>query len=75
MISLKYDWERDYIDAILETDDEKLAERIAAAESNMRARGGQLNMDDGGTQEERCSLTTALAGLHKLRIERLGHYY
>jgi hypothetical protein len=70
MISLKYDWERGYIDAILETDDDKLATRIAAAELTMLARVDLLNMDHGGTPEERCALTTALVGLHKLRIHQ-----
>jgi hypothetical protein len=75
MISIKYAWENDYVAAILETDNERLAARIAAAESTMLARVDELNMDHGGTPEERESLTTALAGLHKLRIERLDRYH
>jgi hypothetical protein len=75
MISLKYRWEHDYIAAILETDNEKLAKRIAEAESIMLARVDALKAYHEGTPEERDSLATALAGLHKLRIERLGRYH
>ena len=70
MISLKYEWEHDYITAILETDNEKLPERLVAANATINTR--IVEMDSGGTLEERQSLTTARAGLHKLRIERLG---
>jgi hypothetical protein len=74
MIPLKYAWEKDYIAAILETDDQKLAEVVASAESAMLARVDELNMDHGGTPEERESLLTALAGLQTLRSERLGRW-
>ena len=72
MISLKYDWEDEYVAAILETDNARLQERISAAELAIANRVDALNMNHGGTPEERQSLATALAGLHKLRIERLG---
>jgi hypothetical protein len=71
MISLKYDWERAYVDAILETDDSRLPALIASAQSTILARVDQLNMDHGGTPEERTYLATALAGLHTLKRERL----
>jgi len=72
MISLTYDWERAYIDAILETDDEKLTKRIDAAEAKLLARINELNNDHGGNPEELEALVTAMGGLHKMRIERLG---
>lgn len=72
LISLKYDWEHDYLAAILETDDEKLKDMVARAESTLLARVDQLNTDRGGSSEERSSLTTALSGLRKLRSERLS---
>ena len=71
MISLKYDWEHEYVSAILETDDARLSERISAAELAIANRMDVLNMDHGGTREEQQSITTALASLEKLRIERL----
>jgi hypothetical protein len=45
---------------------------IAEAQSTISARVDQLNMDHGGTPEERTYLATALAGLHTLKRERLG---
>jgi len=75
MISLKYDWEHEYVAAILETDDAKLADRISAAELAIANRMDTLNMDHGGTREEQQSITAALASLEKLRIERLGRFY
>ena len=71
MISLTYDWERAYIDAILETDDEKLKKRIDTAEEKLLARISDLSNDRGGNSEEVQALATAMAGLHKMRIERL----
>ena len=71
---LKYPWMYEYLLAILETENNKLAKRIAAAESTIRARVDELNRDHGGTAEERASLTNALARLDKLGVERLGNY-
>lgn len=67
MISLKYDWERAYVDAILETDDSKLPALIAEAESKILARVDELNRDH---IEERSYLATAIAGLQTLKHER-----
>ena len=64
MILLEYPWEKDYIAAILETDDEKLANVIATAQSTMLARVDELNRTRGGTIEEREDLALALGGLH-----------
>jgi len=72
VISFKYEWEREYVAAILETDDAKLADRISAAGLAIANRMDELNVSDGGTQEEQQSITAALASLEKLRIERLG---
>jgi hypothetical protein len=72
MISLTYDWERAYIDAILETDDEKLTKSVDTAGEKLLARIHELNNDHDGNAEEVQRLATALGGLHKMRIERLG---
>jgi len=72
VISFKYEWEREYVAAILETDDERLAARILAAGLAIANRMDELNVSDGGTQEEQQAITAALASLEKLRIEWLG---
>ena len=75
LISLKYDWERDYLAALLETDNEKLKDLVTRAKATLLARVDQLNTDHGESAEERASLAIALCGLRKLRIERLGTLY
>ena len=72
MISLKYDWEQEYIAAILEPDDEKLPVRLNVARAVMLSRVEFLNRNYYEAKRERHSLAAALVGLHKLRIERLG---
>ena len=71
MISQK-EWEHDYISAILETDNERLAGRIATVKSKIFARVKQLNIKNCGTLDERSSIVAALTGLNKLETERLG---
>ena len=72
MILLEYPWEKDYIAAILETDDGKLANLIATARSTILNRVYELNITRAGTIEERVALASALRGLQKMKIERLG---
>ncbi len=72
MFSLKYDWEYDYVAAILEEDNARLPDRISYAELAMTNRLDVLKKDHGGTPEEVSALATALGGLEKLRLERLG---
>jgi len=45
MISLKYDWEHQYLAAILEENDARLAGRISAAELAIANRMDVLNLD------------------------------
>ena len=75
MISLKCDWERAYVNAIVnaiyETDDSKLPALIVSAQRTILARVDEL-MDHGGTPEERSYLATALAGLRTMKNDRLG---
>ena len=72
MVTLKYEWEHQYVAAILETDDAKLPDRYSAAKIAIANRIDSLNMNHGGTPEERASIDAALTSLEKLRIERLG---
>ena len=69
---LSFPWEAAYLNAILETDDARLSDRISSAKLAMSSRIDVLNMDHGGTPEERAAIADALVGLEKLRIERLG---
>ena len=73
-MELKYPWMYEYIAAIVETDDNKLAAGITVAETTIRARFAELALDHGGTPEEQAALAGALTQLDKLSIERLGYY-
>ena len=64
-----YVWDESYKAAVLETDDKKMPERIQAAKGAIDARLHELQMDHGGTPEERLAITDALAGLNVLRRE------
>lgn len=62
----EYDWQGIYEAAILETDNGKLAQRVRAAKAAIDAR---LQLDHGGTPEERQAIADALAGLSILGRE------
>jgi len=64
-----YVWEASYETAILETDDKKLADYIRLAKQAIEKRVQELQMDHGGTPEERQAITDALGGLKVLRRE------
>lgn len=64
-----YVWDESYKAAVLETDDNKLPDRIRAAKGAIDTRLNELQMDHGGTPEERLAITDALAGLNVLRRE------
>jgi hypothetical protein len=64
-----YVWEESYKTAILETDDAKLPNRLRAAKGAIDTRLQEMQMDHGGTPEERQAITDALAGLNVLRRE------
>ena len=72
MIALTYDWEYEYVFAVLETDDAKLPDRISSAELAITSRLDVFKKDHGGTPEELSAIVNALGGLEKLRLERLG---
>jgi len=64
-----YVWEGLYEAAILETDDGKLQQRIQAAKGAIDTRLHEMQLDHGGTPEERQAVTDALGGLNLLRRE------
>jgi hypothetical protein len=65
-----YDWERAYIDAVLETDDSKLSNRIENARKAMNLRFREL-VQIGGNAEQRQAITEAFQLLKTLREERI----
>jgi hypothetical protein len=64
-----YVWEGLYEAAVLETDDGKLQQRIQAAKGASDTRLHDMQLDHGGTPEERQAITDALGGLNVLRRE------
>ncbi len=67
-----YVWEGLYEAAILETDDGKLQQRIQAAKGAIDTRLHEMQLDHGGTPEERLAIADALSGLNLLRRELEG---
>jgi hypothetical protein len=70
----EYVWVESYNAAVIETDDKKLRERIQVAKGAIDTRLQELQMDHGGTPEERQAITDALAGLNVLRRELERRY-
>jgi hypothetical protein len=70
-----YVWEEVYAAAILETDDAKLPDRLHVAKAAIDTRLHDLQLDHGGSPEERQAISDALAGLNVLRreLERRSH--
>jgi len=64
-----YVWQGSYQAAILETNDNKLPNRLQAAKGAIDNRLHDLQRDHGGTPEERQAITDALGGLNVLRRE------
>ena len=56
----------------MEEDNARLPDRISSAEIAITNRLDVLKKDHGGTPEEVSAIATALGGLEKLRLERLG---
>jgi hypothetical protein len=55
-----YVWEEVYTAAILETDDAKLPNRLRAAKAAIDSRLHEMQLDHGGTPEERRAITDAI---------------
>ena len=69
-MNTSYERRNTYLAAVLETDQVKLTERIEEATKVIQARLSVLQMDNGGTVEERTAIADALNGLKVLRQER-----
>ena len=63
----KYVWEEPYKAAVLESNRGMLQERLHAAKAAIDARLHELQLDHGGTPEERRAISDALAILHVIR--------
>jgi len=59
----KYTWRDVYLAAVLEQDNAKLPERIAEAHRAIAERYRILNMDQGGSPEERAEVDAAVHAL------------
>jgi len=70
-----YVWEEVHAAAILETDDAKLPNRLHVAKAAIDDRLHELQLDHGGSPEERQAIGDALAGLNVVRreLERRSH--
>ena len=64
-----YVWEEYYFAAILETDETKLQDRIAAATDAINLRVVELSKQNYGTPTERVAIADALRALAVLRQE------
>lgn len=67
-----FPWQNVYLDAVLETDNLMLPQRIMAAENTIKARATELGKDHQSTQEEREAIAAALNALAILRKERIS---
>ena len=67
----RYPWETNYLAAILETDDTKLPERIADANSAFSARL-EIMKKESSTAEEHQAISNALGSLKRVIQERLS---
>jgi hypothetical protein len=68
-MQVAYVWEELYEDAVLETDDEKLAKRLQVAKAAIDTRLQESQMDREVPNEERQAIRDALRGLDVLRRE------
>ena len=64
-------WQKLYTNAVLETDNSALPQRIATAENAIKARISELEQDHHGTPQERMEISEALKSLGLLREERI----
>jgi hypothetical protein len=69
-MEVDYPWEELYEDAVLETDDEKLAKRLQVAKAAIDDRLQVLQVDHQGMPKELRAINAALAGLDVLRRDR-----
>ena len=69
-MTLKYPWQKLYEEAVLESDNNQLPERLRVAEEAILTRLQELGHVDGRGRFERRALEDAKAGLRVLRRDR-----
>ena len=67
-----YAWQKQYLAAMLETDNTQLSERVHNAHTAIASRREELALDHGGTPDERRALSGALQRLFLLSNERIA---
>jgi hypothetical protein len=67
LVKTDYPWQEPYAAAVVETKFEKLFPLVREAKAAIDTRLHELQMDHGGTPEERLAISDALAGLNALR--------
>ena len=72
MTTFEYPWQKEYQEALLERDRQKLAEKINAAENALFLRFQELG-GTGDHSRERLALNDAIRALRALQTEKL-HY-
>jgi hypothetical protein len=70
-----YVWDEEYKAALLETHDKELANRLHIAKAAIDRRLQEMQMDHGGTPEERQAIIDALTALNVLRRELEGRIH
>jgi hypothetical protein len=68
-MNVDYEWQRPYVEAVLETDRTKLPQRIEQAYATIHARTQELSQDHQGTPEERLAIDFAMNCLTLLSKE------
>ena len=69
-MNTNYSWEGLYKEAVLETDDVRLREKMDAAQASIEARLHELSSDGKNARQELIALRDAQKGLTVLRKER-----
>jgi hypothetical protein len=70
IVKANFAWQEVYEAAVVETKLEEMEPRLRVAKAAIDARRHKLQLDHGGTREERLAIGDALAGLSLLRRER-----
>jgi hypothetical protein len=72
-MTTEYSWTERYRDALVETDDNRVPNRLQAAKVAIGDRLNEMQSDHGGSREERRAISDALAELNLLRRELEEH--
>ena len=68
-MSIGYEWQKPYHQALLEADWSKIEGRIQAAEAAMKGKLQEFSLNHGGTPEENLAIEGAMHALNVLKRE------